>query len=371
MKIKPKKHVAVIIPGGISTLKVDQYIPVLQSLIRSLSEIYMLTVYSVSPVDGKLISGIQIKSPPHWMKPSSKLRLLFIYLRLIVDHFTKPFQLLHSFWGFPQGLASSYLSTILSIPSLVSLQGGEVVLIPSINYGYLKNRSNKNRLLRLSKRADLITVLSQFQYDLLLANSSPSNAVPIIPFGVNTQDFPYRQKSLIGPIKLVHIAGINKVKQQTLLIDVVAKIIKSHPCILTIVGPDFLDGSLHRYVDKMQLNSVINFVGKQPNLKLKDYLKPAHFLVHTSHYESQGVVISEAAASGVVVAGTPVGSIHDHPDKFIQGTTSAELASAIITCFNSPTTYMTYQKKARDWVKTYDQNWTLKQFCSYYDLLMN
>jgi glycosyltransferase involved in cell wall biosynthesis len=107
------------------------------------------------------------------------------------------------------------------------------------------------------------------------------------------------------------VANLTEVKDQRTLIETFAILHAQIDCHLTIVGPDYLQGEVHRLVDSKGLGGAITFTGPVRHTELPSYLERAHVLLHTSLYESLAVAVLEAMASGVVVCGTAVGILSD------------------------------------------------------------
>lgn len=55
----------------------------------------------------------------------------------------------------------------------------------------------------------------------------------------------------------------------------------------------------------------VRFEGYVDHERMEEFYRRADVLLHTSRYESQGMVVAEAMASGVLVAGTSVGLVSD------------------------------------------------------------
>jgi len=116
------------------------------------------------------------------------------------------------------------------------------------------------------------------------------------------------------PIYFLHIANLTAVKDQKTLIDTFNILVKNIECALIIVGADYLKGKIQKYVKKLNLENNIKFIGPVAHTELPKYFRNTHILLHTSLYESQGLVIAEALATNTLVCGTNVGLIADLED---------------------------------------------------------
>src|SRR5579859_7548160 len=54
---------------------------------------------------------------------------------LRAEHRRRPFDVLHAFWATESGLLTAVAGKLLSVPTVVSLAGGELVALPDIGYG--------------------------------------------------------------------------------------------------------------------------------------------------------------------------------------------------------------------------------------------
>ena len=136
-----------------------------------------------------------------------------------------------------------------------------------------------------------------------------------IPLGVDPQKFSFGTPKPGPPFKFLHVANLTEVKDQATLIrafDLIRKEIDSH---LTVVGPDYLNGQLQKLVAALGLTNHVTFTGPIPNIELPSSYRDAHFLLHSSLYESEAVVVLEAMSCGVAVCGTAVGILADLHEK--------------------------------------------------------
>lgn len=86
---------------------------------------------------------------------------------------------------------------------------------------------------------------------------------------------------------------------------------------MTIIGTDTLGGRVQDYARVLGVYEDIDWKGKLLHDSLPSVFHEADILLLTSLYEGQGVVVMEAFAAGVVVAGTRVGMLADLGDERI------------------------------------------------------
>src|SRR5690242_5037547 len=110
-----KKHIAIIIPGGIGTGRDNLGVPILEQIVKLLALQFEVTVFqlhktnsSYRPVNFKIIdfpSG-------SWMWWS----LLLTFKKLNRHH---QFTAVHGFWAMPCGFFAVVLGKLFGIPSLI------------------------------------------------------------------------------------------------------------------------------------------------------------------------------------------------------------------------------------------------------------
>jgi len=184
-----KKRVAIWLFGGIGTGNFSQGQPVLEKLILELSAEFELIVYSQSLVNPDYVSGgFRIRSAPGVVRNGS-LRWLLLIKYFLSDHLKKRFSVVCAFWGFPGGFLATLLSKVLFRPSLVCLQGGDSVGIPSLNYGVM-HRGFKRLVLWTYRNATVLTALTFFQKNLLHGYGL-SRPIRIIPLGADPSVFKF------------------------------------------------------------------------------------------------------------------------------------------------------------------------------------
>ena len=119
-------------------------------------------------------------------------------------------------------------------------------------------------------------------------------------------------------LQLLFVGRIARVRRIELLIQAVEKL--TTPFYLTIVGGEEKTSSVTRsgylkelkdLVQKLNLNSKINFTGRKTQEELKEYYRMADIFVYPSKYENFGQPLLEAGAHGLPIVATPVGVARD------------------------------------------------------------
>ncbi|RMF54312.1 MAG: glycosyltransferase [Calditrichaeota bacterium] len=372
------KRVAIIVPGGMGEKDSPFTIPFLHEVLVRLSARYRITVYSISPLGE---SGGEVNTENMIIKaPLTRNNLPFPLLiksmmdAIKRDHQKTPYHLIHGFWGLPSGLLAVLLGKRWSIPSLVTLLGGETAAIPEIGYGNLLTLRHRLLTLWVCRHASILILLTQFQRQALEQLGLQRPNLHIIPFGADERKFSFHTPPFQEPFHFLHVANLTEVKDQFTLLRAFALIRKRVQARLRIIGPDYLEGALHRLAQELEIGESVTFYGKLPHEELPTHYRWAHFLLHTSLHEGQAVVVSEAAASGTLVCGTRVGLIADLDEYAaisVERKDAEGLAQKVLAVIQSPERYNTLLMNGFNWAKKHNLQWTVNAYQSLYESAMN
>jgi glycosyltransferase involved in cell wall biosynthesis len=169
------------------------------------------------------------------------------------------------------------------------------------------------------------------------------------------------------PWRLLHVAHLNRVKNQTLLLHALRRVVDllgPDSTRLDIVGEDTLGGRIQSLADSLALQSHVTFHGALPTDALVPLYQRAHLLMVSSRHEAAGTVALEAAACGLPVVGTPVGYLDDwSPDAArVTSDDPAALATAVVQLLRDPARRQAQAVAARAWALAHDADWTAAQF---------
>jgi glycosyltransferase involved in cell wall biosynthesis len=295
-------------------------------------------------------------------------RLLAAFHR---DHGKGPFSLVHGFWALPGGLAAVTAAAVSGIPSIVSILGGEAADLRAIGYGNMSRRMPREATLWTCRRASALVALTQFQVDLLRRRGfARPEGVHVIPFGAEPPFFGRAAaKPLPPPYNLLHVASINMVKDQPVLLRALRTLTKDMDCRLRIVGKDTLGGSLGRLARELGIADRVTFTGFIPHEDLPVHYDWAHVLVHSSLYEGEGVVFAEASAAGVPICGTGVGLLADLGDAMGLAAAPGDdrgLAEAVRSVLCDVTRRENLRTTALGWSAGHDALWTASRYARLY-----
>jgi glycosyltransferase involved in cell wall biosynthesis len=109
---------------------------------------------------------------------------------------------------------------------------------------------------------------------------------------------------------LIHIASLNRVKDQPTLLRALARLAKTGVDFeMDIVGVDTLQGEMQELLRQLDLGRRVRFLGFKTQRELRPVMESADLLVMSSRHEAGPAVLLEAAVAGVPTVGTAVGHI--------------------------------------------------------------
>ena len=171
------------------------------------------------------------------------------------------------------------------------------------------------------------------------------------------------------PWRLLQVASLNPVKDQTTLLRAVALARRQADARLDLVGEDTLDGRLQREAAALGLGDVVRFHGFIPHDSLSRFYQAAHLYVQSSLHEGGGASVLEAAASGVPLVGTRVGYLSDWAPEAAQAVPTGDaeaLADAIVRLLASPDIRRSLAARARAFVVANDIDATARALSDLY-----
>lgn len=372
-------RIAIIVHGGVALRPSKEIVPAVEGLIRRLAERFDITVYTCVSSGGSKASyscgRAQVIHLPcrHGNSPGS------IILRAVQavwrDHRARAFDLVHGLWGIPGGVAAVLSARLTGLPSLVSLLGGEAASLPAIGYGNMRKPLSRTATLWASHHATAVAFLTNYQLDQFRKHGfRRTTGIHVLPLGTDPVVFhPPAAKTPPPPFRLLHVGHLNKVKDQSTLLRSFGKISRHHDCLLRVVGEGSLMEDLQKEARGLGISNRVSFAGYVPHDRLPDHLAWAHLLVHSSQYEGQGVVFTEAACSGVPICGTNVGLLADLGGDFAVRVPPGDddrLASALVDLLNDQARMERLSRFARAWAVEHSIDWTASAYSSAYESLL-
>lgn len=299
--------IALIVPGGVDPSGEVRVIPALLALIRRLARKHDLHVFATH----------QEPMPADWMLegavihnlglPRTARRALKAMRR---EHDRGAFRIVHSIWAGSTGALAVAAGTLLRVPSIVHVAGGELVALSDIEYGgcrSLRGRMLQSAVLHLATQ---ITAASEPICELVGRYGIEARRVPL---GVDLDRWPRRlprQRDHGEKARLLHVASLNHVKDQPTLLRALRLLVeRGHEFHLDVVGEDTLGGKIQAMANQLGMDRHVRFHGFLSHSQLRPLVEAAHAAVFSSRHEAGPVAVLEAAAVGVPAVGTAVGHI--------------------------------------------------------------
>jgi glycosyltransferase involved in cell wall biosynthesis len=366
-------NILLLVPGGVDKSGRERVIPALLWLIERLAQKHQVTIVALRQYEEPCrypLLGAQVINLG--LKPGAAKAGQFLYrLRQVRQAAVQSHaQLIHAFWAADCGLLAGLIGRWLRIPVVVSIGGGELVWLPQVRYGMQGRWPDRMRVSLALRLAGAVTGGSRF----VLAGLNPAHA-HWIPLGVPPRRFrPLNSaRSDVPPWRLLHVATLNPVKDQTTLLHAMGQLVAEVPQIhLDVVGEDTLHGRVQTLASTLGLDEAITFHGFLPQDQLVPLYERAHLFVQSSLHESQGVAACEAAAAGVPAVGTAVGLVSDLAPLAATAVPvgdAAALASAVCNLLHDPARRQVMGRAAHDWATTHNACWTAAQFEHIYEQL--
>lgn len=299
--------IALVVPGGVDRSGEQRVIPVLLALITRLTRRHEVHVFAL----------YQEEHPGQWDLLGARVhnigarRTRWRAIRAIMrEHRSGPFQLVQAIWSASPGLVAVSAARVLRIASTVHVAGGELIALPDIRYGGQLTRKGRIREALVLRSANIVTSASGPIVESILRLGIRARRVPL---GVDLDAWPPREprrRSLNDPARLIHVASLNRIKDQPTLLRALAELNRQGvPFHLDIVGEDTLAGEIQALSQRLGLSERVIFHGWLPQRQVLPLVRDSHLMLVSSRHETGPLVALEAAVQGLPTVGTAVGHI--------------------------------------------------------------
>jgi colanic acid/amylovoran biosynthesis glycosyltransferase len=242
------------------------------------------------------------------------------YLRLMERQ--RP-SLIHAHFGI-EGVSALPLAVRLKIPLVTTFHGFDATLKTHAMLG--SPAWFRYPLLRrkLAREGDLFLCASSFIRERLLAMGFPESRTHTHYIGVDCQAIPLREDFEERPV-ILHVARLVEVKGTRYLLRAFATLAQRYAGVqLLIIGDGPLRRPLQAFAASAGIGDRVEFLGALPHTDVLSWMRKAAMLVlpgirtATGREEGLGMVLLEAAATGLPVIGSRVGGI---PECILEGRT--------------------------------------------------
>jgi glycosyltransferase involved in cell wall biosynthesis len=349
--------IALVVTGGLHPSGREQVMPVWLWLIERLARDHEVHAFvlrhlprpAVYPLAGATIHDLG-RPEGRW----AQARILLSALRA-----AGPFDILHGFWADPAGVLVALAGRRLGVPTVVTCDSGEFASIPEINYGLQRHWRSRSAVALACRLSSRVHVATSFMQDA--AKHRGYDAVRI-PLGVEPARIMPVSERPEGPTwRLLQVASLNRVKDQTRLLQAVAIVRRTLDVHLDLIGEDTLNGQLQTEAADLGLADAVTFHGYLPNDELTPFHHAAHLYVQSSRHEAAGMAVLEAAAAGVPIVGTRAGFVSDWAPSgalAVPVADAASLAGGIVRLLHNAGERRAMARIANQFALQYDADWS-------------
>jgi colanic acid/amylovoran biosynthesis glycosyltransferase len=242
------------------------------------------------------------------------------YLRLLGRR--RP-SLIHAHFGI-EGVSALGLAMQLEIPLVTTFHGFDATLKTHAMLG--SPAWFRYPLLRrkLAREGNLFLCASSFIRQKLLETGFPESRTHTHYIGVDCQTIRPRADFEETPL-ILHVARLVEVKGTRYLLRAFATVARKYDRVqLLIIGDGPLRRQLHALTASLGMQDRVEFLGAVPHVAVLSWMRKAAMLVlpgirtATGREEGLGMVLLEAAATGLPIVGSRVGGI---PECLLEGKT--------------------------------------------------
>lgn len=299
--------IALVVPGGVDRSGEYRVIPALLALMKQLTLNHELHVFALT----------QEPTPGDWMLTGARVHNIGLkrtrpraVMAILREHRVAPFDIVHSIWSGSCGLVAVTAARLLRIPSLVHIAGGELIALPDINEG---GRLTWKGRLREALVLRAVTCVTAASAPVIAEIGALGLSAHRVPLGIDLNEWlprPPMRRDTRAPARLIHVASLNRIKDQSTLLRAIATLVSSGLNVhLDIVGEDTLRGEIQSLTQCLGVADHVEFHGFLTQRELRLVMEVAHLMLMSSLHETGPVVVLEAGAVGVPTVGTAVGHI--------------------------------------------------------------
>ena len=281
------------------------------------------------------------------------------------------FDIIHAHYWL-SGLVAKQISEELNIPYIFTSHSLGVFL-----EGYNKERVDCEKLVMRS--SSFITASSQYENNLISENYDiDKKKIKQITPGVDRKVFVLDENIKRENILL----SIGRIQEQKRQLDVLKfldnfrKIDSNFLCYF-VGGPSGKSGDdyliqLKDNVKELNLESNIVFLGNLTQIKIKELMNRSKLLIHTSHFETFGLVAIEANAMGLPVLTTNQGPLSEIIENNVNGYLTEGLINSQVNNFvknllNDDKQFQKFQMNCHEKSKKFDWKSTAKELENLYN----
>lgn len=339
------KHIVFLVPGFAESKTDTTCIPALQIYAADLQkhptyEISIITFHYPTKKGLYYWNGIPVYALGGAKSFSKIILWKKAFQTLSHIHTTKIITNLHSFWLGECAFVGHWFSKKNNISHITTLMGQDAL------------KGNFYSKILPLKKMKLIS-LSDFHQKTFYSNYNIS--AEIIPWGICMENFHPSEKT----IDIIGIGSLIPLKNYTLFIDIIHRIHAVHPVQVVLIGDGILKSELQKKIRLHGLENAITIKGELDHKETLNYLSQSKILLHTSDYESFGLVFAEALQSNTMIVSKPVGCYFNSPN-WTTSNDKKEMAEACLSFLSKSFTEneqnsFTIENTVQSYLKVYNE----------------
>jgi len=321
------KHILFLVPGFPQDESDTTCLPYLQNFVRIFSTLnpnmvlsviafqypYEMKNYTWNNINVYSIGG---RGKKHFFRVRSWVAVL---LRFLIIHSCNRVDVIHSFWLTECSFIGQIMGKLFGVKHIASIMGQDAF-------------GNNAYLRRLDFERMTVTSCSK-KAAAIFRSSSHRDVYATIPWGIDMETFDKMRNGQARTIDILGVGSLTKIKNFELFIDTVIEVLKDFPLLKTVlIGEGEEREALIAKISKSNLQKQIELTGLLPRERVIQYMLRSKILLHTSRYEGQGYVFSEALYAGMTVVAFDVGHLRPSNKVFIcrdNGSMLAQLKTAL------------------------------------------
>lgn len=322
-------NIVILTPGFAADEKDTTTIPSLQLYTKSLSSLHpgmnlqVITFHYPSHPGKYTWNGIEVYS---FAGKGRKRNKLFLWIKILILLYrlrkSTGIDIVHSFWLTETVFIGLLFCRLTGTGFIATAMGQDV--------------TTKNKYLRILRLFSFnLTMISEFQ-SRYLKPFGKSNIFKVVPFGVDTSY--YQGLTIERTIDILGVGSLNSIKNYDHFIEIIELLVSRFPGIrCKIIGAGSERNHLEQAITEKGLGKNIYLTGSLSYEKVIKEMYSGKILLHTSKFEGQGLVITEALAAGLYVVSYPVGIATSlSSKKLMTGMTREDLAGHLIKFLQLP-----------------------------------
>lgn len=226
----------------------------------------------------------------------------------------------HIFFGIPDGPIGWLLKRVSGLPYIISLRGADV---PSDE---VKRFAKQYKVLRpfirwLWHDADALVAVSN-GLRCYAKETAPDLPIQVIPNAIDLSTFtPALQRESDGLVRLLYVGRFNTFKNVETLVEAAGKLSQMEvgEFELRLVGEGERRPILERLVSELGLTRQVQFVGWVPRQQVADQYRSADIFATATTWEGMPNTVLEAMACGLPVVGTQASGLQELVRQGVNG----------------------------------------------------